>query len=373
VAIDLTQLKQSKQLKMAAKRPWNKEIHLFGSQLSDKKKEYFFSQVSLLLSSGIDLRTAFEIFIDDLQSKSDLELFKSIHNRIISGANFFEALKDSKKFSDYDCYSLKVAEETGQLYKVMEGLKNYYSKNIKLKRQFISALIYPSVVILTAILAVSFMLKVIVPMFANIYKRSNIELPELTKIIIRSSNMVSKSLIFVVLFLLLIVTIHMLYKDHNKYRDITSRIVLKIPLFGKIIKMIFLERFFQSMCLLSESKVPLLSSIQIIKNMIRFYPLQTAIINIEAGILEGLALHECMMKYKFFDKRSISFIKVGEETNNLDKAFSKIQDQYSNEIDHQLGLLQTLLEPILIIFIGAFVGVILVSMYLPMFKMGSAF
>ena len=152
-----------------------------------------------------------------------------------------------------------------------------------------------------------------------------------------------------------------------------SELSLRVPVMGKIIKKIYLSRFFQSMALLTGAKTPILRSIQLIRNMIRFYPMEKAFIQMEHDILHGILLHQSMEKFPVFDKRTIALVKVAEEVNQLDQIFLKLNRQYSDELEHQVGQLSNLLEPALIIFVGVLVAVILIAMYLPMFQLSNSF
>ena len=136
--------------------------------------------------------------------------------------------------------------------------------------------------------------------------------------------------------------------------------------------MIYFERFSQSLALLISSKTPLLNAIQLVKNMIVFYPYVKALNVIEKDIMQGMQLNESMSKFPLFDKRVISLIKVAEEVNQLDTIFQKLSKQYSEELEHKLSILSSLLEPVLIIFVGLIVGIILIAMYLPMFQLSTS-
>ena len=350
----------------------NKDIALFSSNLSDKKKERFFSELSILLSSGIDIKTALEIIVDEQERAIDKTLFEQITNEVLNGKSLSEAISDSRKFSSYDFFNLKIGEKSGHVNDVLIELGRYYSKKIKQKRQLINAFTYPVLVLITALAAVMFMMNFMVPMFVDIFSRSNRELPYLTKIIVKISDFFSDYILYFLLVILMLGIATYFLKNNRVYRKISSQILLKLPLFGKIVKMIYLERFFQSLALLTRSKVVLLQSIQLVKNMIRFYPFEESLTVIEDDILHGKLLNESMMNFSLFDKRIISLVKVGEEVNRLDEIFERLSKQYSEELEHQISLLSSLLEPILIIFIGVLVAVILIAMYLPMFQMGSS-
>jgi type IV pilus assembly protein PilC len=148
--------------------------------------------------------------------------------------------------------------------------------------------------------------------------------------------------------------------------------ISKIPVIGTVVSGIFLARFCSSMALLMSAKVPLLQAIQLVRQMISYYPIKSSLGIIEKGILQGDSLNNCLSQFKVYDSRMIVLIKVGEEVNQLDVFFGKLADKYSEDVDHKTGLLSTFLEPIIIIFLGIIVGFILIAMYLPMFQLSTS-
>ncbi|WP_298288536.1 type II secretion system F family protein [uncultured Lutibacter sp.] len=155
------------------------------------------------------------------------------------------------------------------------------------------------------------------------------------------------------------------------YQEITSKIKLKIPYFGELLRKIYISQFTQATTLLINSKVPLLNCILFTKRMVKFYPLQQALEAIEKDIVQGSTLSESLAKHQVFDKKMVSLIKVAEQTNQTEYIFERLTQQYNEDILVQSKLLSTVLEPIIIIFLGLFVAVILIAMYLPMFKLST--
>ncbi len=351
----------------------NKDISLGKKKFPDKKKLQLYNELSMLLSSGIDIRNAFEILEDNFSKKKDIELIKSIYHNVVKGNSISEAFRETNMFSPYEYFSLQIGEETGRLNDVLKDLSDYYNNKIEQKRKIIGAFTYPIIVVITAILAIGFMLNFIVPMFEEIYQRFDRELPGLTKFIIQVSH--QSTSFFIIMFLLIsgIIVFRMTCKDQPWYKKAKDNLLLKIPLFGEIIKKIQLSRFCLSMELLLNSKLALTHALNLVSNMIVFYPLNHAINQIKDDLEKGNSFHQGIAKFPIFDKRMSSLIKVGEEVNQLDKTFSLLKSQYQEEISHKTSMLSSVLEPLMVVFIGVFVAVILISMYLPIFKISSSF
>ena len=344
----------------------------FGQKMSDKKKFWFYNELSLLLSSGVDIKTAFELIASEERGKK-LEMLTKLKNDIINGYSLSESIERQKSFSTYDRYTIKIGEESGKLSHVLNLLAIYYEKRIKLRRQIVSALTYPSLVILAAFGAISFLINFLVPMFEDVFTRFSGNLPAITQSVIDFANWMSDNGLIVILVLIgLVVTLRMI-KNYTLVRSIGSFLQLKIPVMGIITHKNTLARFCQAMALLLSSRVPLSNALELVKNMIHFYPLEKALPKIQASIEQGEHLHKSMQNFSFFDSRMVYLVKVAEEINQLDQIFDRLQQQYFEDVEHRIKILNNLLEPLLIIVVGLIVGFILVAMYLPLFQLGGGF
>jgi type IV pilus assembly protein PilC len=348
-----------------------KDISLFGKYYKDQKKVELFTELNILLSSGIDIRTSLDIIIANQAKEQDKEVFKQIRTQIVAGKSLSEAIENSGKFTNYDTICMKIGEETGRFNEILSEISQFYTFKIKHKKQLYSSLSYPLMVLATSIVAVIFMMNFIVPMFSEVFKRFGGELPALTRTIIDISDFF-QTYIFLILLIIVIIGVLIMYnRKKTWYRKYSAEILMKMPLFGKVVNKIYLSRFCQSMGLLLASKVPMIRSIELVKQMIGFYPYEVALDEIGKDILKGKQLHESLAKFPIFELKVVSLVKVAEEVNQLDTMFARLNKQYSEEVESSIGMLTTFLEPVLIIFVGVLVSVILVSMYLPMFQMST--
>ncbi|OFY66107.1 MAG: hypothetical protein A3H98_11940 [Bacteroidetes bacterium RIFCSPLOWO2_02_FULL_36_8] len=339
----------------------------------DKKKESFYSELYTMLNAGVDLKTTLEMIIQNQKNSNDKKMCNEILQDIITGRSLSQAFLRSQKFTFYEVNSIKIAEESGKLIPVLNQLLEYYTKRIALRRQFYSAISYPLIVICTAAGSVIFMLRYIVPMFVDVFNRSKVELPYLTKLIINISDVFSNYLLYIIFLMLAGGVTILSQKKKRWFRQFSSLLVLKIPLIGILVKKIYIARFCQAMKLLLGSKVPLVTALDLAKSMMTYYPITSTLKPISKDIITGKPLHKAMSAFDIYELRLISIVKIGEEVNQLDTFFGKIAKQYSDEADYQIGIINTLLEPLLIIFLGISVGIILVAMYLPLFKLSSQF
>lgn len=371
MGIDLSTYKQQGKAKVATKEKTNflsKDIS-FSSTFSDKKKERFYKELAILIQSGVDFKQALEILIAQYKNKNDIELITSIKQQVIQGKSLHEAMQQSKKFSAYEYYSVKIGEETRKLDKVLIELQKYFDRKIKMRRQLVSVFTYPVFVLAVTFGVLYFMMNNVVPMFSSVFKQFGADLPPLTqKVVSLSQNFSTISGMFLLLFAS-IVAFHVLNKKKETYRNITSKMVLKAPFFGGLIRKIYISRFCQSLSLLLAAKTPLVVSLELTQKMIDFYPIEFSLEQVKSDIMKGSALGDSLSKFSVYDHKLVSMVRVAEQINKLDDMFERLTEQYNEEIEHQTKMIGVVLEPLIIMIIGVIVGVIMIAMYSPMFDL----
>ena len=363
-----TQSKQSGSIEELLK----KEISLFGNSFNNKKKQAFYQELAVLLKAGVSFKEGLSLIIESLKKSADKELIQSILNQVVNGKPFSDALAASKSFTEYEYYSIQIGEETGTTAQVCHELGHFFERKNEQKRIIVAALTYPSIVLSTAILVVVFMLSYVVPMFQDIFKQNNMELPVLTQAIVKLSVLTKTYGIYFLLAIVLFVFSTQFFKENLKYKKALHYFLIKIPVLGTFMTKVYLAQFTQAVTLLTTAKVPLLNSIQMVKKMIRFVPLQEALEQVEQSILKGNSLSSSLKNTPLFDNRIISLVKVAEETNQTEYVFKQLSEQYNQEVVQQSKIMTTVLEPFIILFVGVLVAVLLVAMYLPMFQLSSA-
>lgn len=347
------------------------DIVLFNKAFSNKIKEDFYTELSVLLKAGITLKDGLELIQKSQKKSQNKNILQSIYKDIISGQSLSEALKSQKQFTDYEYYSVKIGEETGTLFQVTEQLSSFFARKNEQHRNLISALTYPIIILSTAVLVVAFMLRFVVPMFQAIFKQQGVELPAITKFIIGLSEFVGNYGWLMLLVIIALIATKSVFNKKKRFKQFKDTLILKIPFMGNFIKAIYLSQFTQAVSLLTASKVPVIHSIQLVKQMIDFYPLQAALEEVEQHILKGQSLSQSLSHHKLFDDKMIALVKVAEETNQTEFIFERLNMQYNTQVQQQSKMLSTIMEPFIILIVGILVGVILIAMYLPMFKLSS--
>jgi type IV pilus assembly protein PilC len=354
--------KTQKENKLNNSWSWNKEST---KQLKHQQLYDFYYQLENLLQAGMEIRECFAFIIESGQDKG---IAKKLDQYIQGGSSLSEAMETLKIFPEYDFILIQIAEETGNMERVISRLKNYYKEAQERRRMLISAITYPAFVMGFTFITLLVMLLYIVPMFAGIYNRLDGELPSLTLQIIGISDFIKTAWIQITVGISIVYIVYNFYK--SKIRVYLSGVLLKLPYLGKWIKEGISSQFAGAMALMLESGVPLSRALDLAGKVISNPTFKKSIDKILEEILEGHSLYTSMKAQYIFDPMMLALIHLGEESNRLQDIFNTINEKNSANIKARNQKLQSLLEPVMIIFIGAVVGVILIAMYLPMFKMG---
>ncbi|MGK6353466.1 type II secretion system F family protein [Parapedobacter sp. DT-150] len=357
-----------------AKQPglaeWLTKDYTLFSPFGDKQKESLYHELGILLQAGIDLKGAFDMLIEQQPNKKNAAMLTQVQTDVVQGSSLSAAMQRHKPFTPYEYHSVQIGEETGKIAQVLQDLALFFRKRLKQRRQITSALTYPVIVMLTSFGAIFFMMNFIVPMFADIFQRSGSDLPAITQFIVSLSTLSRRYAPLVVLTIAGIAAWLYFRRGNEWNRKWTAWLLLHLPVFGGMIRKVYLARFCNSMALLTGAKIPLMRALQLCRQMVDFHPIEQSLIRVEDRVMHGHSLHGSLSEFPIYDRKLVSLVKVGEEVNQLADFFGKVADQYNDEVEYQSATIAAVLEPLIIVFLGLFVGLILIAMYLPMFQMG---
>ncbi len=297
------------------------------------------------------------------QVKSDVE----------SGITLADAMKKYPKAFDDLYVNLVAAGETGGvLDSVLQRLAVYIEKAMKLKKKVKGAMIYPSVVMFIAVLVVAIIMIFVIPVFAKVFGDMGVALPLPTQLVIGFSNFLSG--IGGLILALTIVGVIIAFRQYRKTaigRMHTDRLFLKIPIIGNLIRKVAVARFSRTLGTLITSGVPILDGLEICAKSAGNKVVEKVVFEVKKEVAAGKTVSEPLAKSDVFPPMVVQMISVGESTGSLDQMLSKVADFYDDEVDNSVQNLTVLLEPILMVFLGTVIGFIVVSLYLPIFKLGS--
>jgi type IV pilus assembly protein PilC len=280
-------------------------------------------------------------------------------------------LNANQVFSSYEVSSVEIGEEVGKLYLVLDELNNFFESNLKRKRLLINALTYPVLVVGIAFVAVFFMMIFVVPMFQDVFKRFNGELPAITQAVINMSKLFTEH-IFTLFFVIISTAVGLVYLIRVPHiRLASSQFALKLPFVGGYIVKNQLAKITGMLAMMLASGVHLIRALELTSNAISFLPYKKSIQEIKNALEQGKDMYSALSDRTLYPSKFRSIVKIGEEVNKLDFFFDKMNKEYNIELEQSTSILGTILEPILLVFLGGLIGLILVAMYLPLFDLSS--
>ena len=372
--IDATSIKDAKEkLKREGLRPIKIEENIESTNSFDFNRKFknedlyiLFRELSLLISSGINLETAFEILSSEF-SKDKGKILNSIRDNLRSGISLTESVEATKAFPNLVVNMIYVGENTSSLGKIFNSLSNYYIKKRETNSKIIEALAYPIILLITSVFVINFLIINVIPSFGEIFSANDNLLPLPTRMLLNFSNFMYKNYIFVFLILLIILVIISIYHRRN------PRTFHKLILKSKYYKMTKSLKFTFNMDLLLGAGLTVDRSLEIISSMEDNVVLKEKFREILFDIKSGESFYKSANNVKIFPKILLSMIRVGEESSNLKEVFGIMSGFYDEELNSYNKKFFGILGPILIIFMALIIGFIVLSIALPVFDMVNQF
>jgi type IV pilus assembly protein PilC len=347
-----------------------KEIKVsFGGKPKMKDVAVFSRQFATMINSGLSLLRALYILADQTENEKLCTVIDQVRQDVERGASLSQALgRHPKVFNRLYVAMVRAGETGGVLDSVLLQLASTIEKQVELRRKVKSAMTYPAVVFALCLLIVAAMLLFIVPTFKNIYAQLNGTLPLLTRILIKVSEIFKK--FFPILILVGAGAIYGFKRwvetDHG--REIWDRVKLRAPVFGKLVHKTALTRFSTTLSVLLSSGVPILEALEITSETVNNTVLSKAVKDVQSGVKTGESMAKPLSTHSVFPPMVTQMIAVGEETGAVDTMLDKIGEFYSQEVEATVNALTSLLEPLLIVVLGASVGGMVIALYMPMFN-----
>ena len=348
-------------------------IAAFGRQKVKSDDLVVFSrQLATMVDAGIPLVGALDILGEQIENKAFGSTILKVRNDIETGSSLSEALSKHKKiFSTLFVSMVRAGESSGMLDEILDRLAAYLEKTSNLQKKVSSALIYPAVVSGMAIgITLLLMLKVI-PIFKDIFSGFGSELPKPTMVLIMISDIVRKYFLLVVMVIAGMVFFVARYIKTEKGRLFFDSLLLKMPIFGILLKKVAISKFTRTLSTLIKSGVPILNSLEIVGRTAGNKAIEIAVETVRNNVREGESVAEPLARSKLFPPMVVRMISVGEQSGQLEKMLSKIADFYDEQVDTAVSGLTSLIEPLIIAFLGIVIGTVVICMFLPIFKLSS--
>ncbi|HUL22829.1 MAG TPA: type II secretion system F family protein [Thermodesulfobacteriota bacterium] len=345
----------------------------FKKKVPQRAVAVFTRQLATMIDAGLPLVQSLEVLSSQQENKIFKNIIRQIREDVEGGSTFAGALKKHPvTFNDLYTNLVVAGEEGGILDTILTRLASYIEKAEALKKKVKSALVYPSTIVGVAVIVVIILMVFVIPVFETMFQSAGQSLPLPTVIVLTISKMIKKYIIFLVPVLILLFFLFKRYYKTDNGKALVDRLLLRLPIFGPLFRKIAVARFSRTLGTLVSSGVPILDGLIIVSRTAGNRAIETAIMNARASIREGETIAEPLSRSGHFPAMVIQMIAVGESTGALDAMLSKIAEFYEDEVDVAVGNLTSLLEPLLMIFLGVVIGGVVIAMYLPIFNMANA-
>lgn len=333
----------------------------------------FVRQLATMMKAGVPLTQSFEIVADALDNPSMKELVLKLKADIEAGSTFEQALrKHPRYFDDLFCSLVGAGEQSGALETMLERVATYKEKSELLKAKIKKALKYPIAVIVVAVIVTAILLIKVVPVFADLFHSFGAELPAFTQMVVNMSEWMQKYW-WILLFGVggAIIAFSEAKKRSKKFRDSLDRLTLKVPIFGNIAYQAIIARFSRTLSTTFAAGVPLIDALDSTAGATNNVVYYNATQKIKNDVATGQQLQFSMRSTNLFPSMAIQMVGIGEEAGSLEEMLDKVATYYENEVDNAVDGLTSLMEPMIMAFLGVVVGGLVIAMYLPIFQMGS--
>lgn len=340
-------------------------------KVSVKDLAIFSRQFSTMINAGVPVLQSLNIIIDQLENPGFKDVVKKIKEDVNQGSTLSDAIaKFPNVFSTLYINMIKAGEAGGLLDTILQRLSSYLEQADSLKRKVKSAMTYPIVVSSIATAVVIFLLAFVIPTFKDVFSSMGGKLPLPTQILVTVSETVRRYIFFLVGGVTAFIITFMRLIKTTKGQKIWHRVQLKLPMFGMLLKKVAVSKFTRTLGTLVKSGVPIVQALEIVAKTSGNTVVEEAIVNAKNSIKEGESITNPIRECGIFPPMVVQMISVGEETGAMDEMLIRVADFYDDEVETAIEGLTSMIEPLLMVFMGVTIGAIVVAMFMPMFEMG---
>ncbi len=344
-----------------------------GSAIMPKDIAFFSRQMATMMKSGVPIVSALEIIASGHKNVRMKNMINSIRADIEGGSSLYESIsKHPVQFDELYRNLVRAGEGAGVLETVLDTVATYKENIEALKGKIKKALFYPAMVVVVAILVSCIMLIYVVPQFEDVFKGFGAELPAFTQLIVNASRfMVSYWWMMLIVSIGTVVGLLFAYKRSPKMQHTLDRLILKVPIIGAIMNNSAVARFARTTAVTFKAGVPLVEALGIVAGATGNKVYEEAVLRMRDDVSVGYPVNMAMKQVNLFPHMVIQMTAIGEEAGALDTMLFKVAEYFEQEVNNAVDALSSLLEPLIMVFIGTIVGGMVIGMYLPIFKLGA--
>lgn len=343
-----------------------------GPKIRQRDVVIFTRQFATMIDAGLPITQALDILARQSDNRAFQKGLTIVKDTVESGGTLSDGLgKVPKAFDDLYVNMITAGENGGILDVILERLSIHMEKAMKLKREIKTAMIYPGVVVSAAILVTAILLVFVIPTFKDLFNDFGSALPLPTQIVLDLSDFFVENIFLIVGSFVSILVFGIRFMKTPRGKEVVHPLVLKLPIFGDIVRKVAVARFTRTLGTMVSSGVPILDALNICARTAGNKVVERDVQRARVSISEGKTMAEPLAQSSVFPPMVVQMIGVGESTGSLDAMLQKVADFYEDEVDNAVGAMKQLIEPIMILVLGTIIGALVIAMYLPIFKMGS--
>ncbi|PID63307.1 MAG: type II secretion system protein F [Gammaproteobacteria bacterium] len=346
-----------------------------GSKITPSDIALFARQLTTMMGAGVPMVQAFEIVGNGVENKAMRDMIADIKTEVESGSNLTNALrKHPEQFDNLFCSLTEAGEQSGTLESLLGEIATYKEKSESLKKKIKKAMFYPVAVLIVAFIVTAILLVFVVPQFESLFEGMGGDLPAFTQMIVHASEWMQKW--WYVMFGGIGVAVWGFIEAKKRSRafsELLDRLALKAPVFGEIVVKSAIARFARTLATMSKAGVPLVEAMDSVAGVAGNSVFERAILKMKDEAATGQNLQTSIQNSGLFSNMVVQMVAIGEESGSIDDMLSKVADYYEEEVDNAVDAMTSLMEPMIMAFLGVVIGGLVVGMYLPIFKMGDAF
>lgn len=347
-------------------------IPFFQQRVKEKEVVIFARQFSTMISAGLPIIQCLGMLASQEKNKAFAKVIQTIKEDIEGGSTLTDAMKKHPKiFDDLFVNLIAAGEAGGILDTILQRLSTYMEKSMKLKSRVKGAMTYPASVLFISIAVVVLLLLKVIPVFQKMFEGMGKALPAPTQFLVNASQFTQDYFLYMLGGMVLLVVAFTRFYRTKGGRVIVDRTILKAPIFGPLLKKVAVAKFSRTLSTMMASGVPIVEGLDIVSRTAGNVVIEEALQTTKRSISEGKTIAEPLKETGIFPPMVVQMISVGENTGALDTMLSKIADFYDDEVDAAVSAMTSLLEPVMMVFLGGVVGGMIIAMYLPIFQMAS--
>ncbi len=362
---------QEIKLKLISASDKKKQVfNLFRPRVKERDLALFTRQLGAMIAAGISIAESLEILAEQMPNKTLAEALEDVKNEVLAGVSLAEAMKKHPHvFPPFLVNLIAAAEESGKMDVILQRATEYYEKIAAIKRKLISASWYPITVVVVATIIVLGILTFIVPTFAKLYESFGSNLPFLTQMIINISNALKENFLYILLGIIGLSILLVYFYRTPAGKEFFHRLSLKLPILGEIFLKGAIAKFARTLATLINGGVPITRALEISASVAGNVVIEKSIRKARDEVERGQPIYKSLDK-EIFPPIFIAMVRVGEDTGKLDEMLDTIANFFEDEVDRAVEGMLSVIEPLLMVFIGGIIGVVILALYLPIFKMG---